>query len=52
MTDEFYDIDVPADLSRLAEELRLAPKRAPHTARWLADWAQTAGQSLAARPDL
>jgi hypothetical protein len=41
-TDPFYDIDVPADLSRLAEELRLAPERAPRTARWLAQWARTA----------
>lgn len=34
-TDEFYDIDVPADLARLAAELRLAPQRAPRTAGWL-----------------
>lgn len=38
--DPFYDIDVPADLSRLAEELRLVPERAPRTARWLAEWAR------------
>jgi rSAM/selenodomain-associated transferase 1 len=38
-TDVFYDIDVPADLNRLAEEMRLAPERAPRTARWLAEWA-------------
>ena len=31
----FYDIDVVEDLSRLAEELRVAPARAPRTARWL-----------------
>ena len=31
----FYDIDVAADLSRLTKELRLAPARAPRTARWL-----------------
>lgn len=37
-TDPFYDIDVPADLSRLAEELRLAPERAPRTASWLTEW--------------
>jgi rSAM/selenodomain-associated transferase 1 len=41
--DSFYDIDEPADLSRLAEELRLAPERAPRTARWLAEWSQGAG---------
>jgi hypothetical protein len=41
-TDPFYDIDVPADLSRLAEELRLAPERAPRTARWLKERARTA----------
>ena len=33
--DEFYDIDVPADLNRLAAELRLAPEKAPCTAAWL-----------------
>jgi uncharacterized protein len=31
----FYDIDVADDLTRLAEELRLAPTRAPRTAAWL-----------------
>ena len=34
----FYDIDVADDLTRLAEELRLAPARAPRTARWLKEW--------------
>jgi glycosyltransferase A (GT-A) superfamily protein (DUF2064 family) len=43
-TDEFYDIDLPADLTRLAEELRLAPERAPRTALGLAEWARTAAQ--------
>ena len=33
--DPFYDIDVADDLTRLAAELRLAPARAPRTARWL-----------------
>jgi hypothetical protein len=33
--DPFYDIDVAGDLTRLAAELRLAPIRAPRTARWL-----------------
>jgi rSAM/selenodomain-associated transferase 1 len=33
--DPFYDIDVADDLIRLAAELRLAPIRAPRTARWL-----------------
>jgi len=33
--DPFYDIDVADDLTRLAAELRLAPMRAPRTARWL-----------------
>ena len=33
--DPFYDVDVGEDLSRLAKELRLAPARAPRTARWL-----------------
>ena len=36
--DSFYDIDVADDLSRLAEELRLAPARAPRTAAWLKEW--------------
>ena len=34
----FYDIDVADDLTRLAEELRLAPARAPSTAAWLKEW--------------
>ncbi|HEX6823228.1 MAG TPA: TIGR04282 family arsenosugar biosynthesis glycosyltransferase [Candidatus Sulfotelmatobacter sp.] len=34
----FYDIDVAGDLTRLAEELRLAPEKAPRTARWLKEW--------------
>jgi uncharacterized protein len=33
--DEFYDIDVSSDLTRLATELRVAPERAPRTAAWL-----------------
>jgi uncharacterized protein len=36
--DPFYDIDVVDDLTRLAEELRLAPARAPRTAAWLQEW--------------
>ena len=36
--DSFYDIDVADDLTRLAEELRLAPARAPRTAAWLKEW--------------
>ena len=31
----FYDIDIADDLTRLAEDLHLAPERAPRTARWL-----------------
>lgn len=31
----FYDIDVIEDLTRLAEELRQSPARAPRTAQWL-----------------
>ena len=37
LTDPFYDIDVAADLSQLADELQRAPARAPRTAKWLAD---------------
>jgi rSAM/selenodomain-associated transferase 1 len=33
--DPFYDIDVVDDFTRLAEELRLHPARAPRTAAWL-----------------
>jgi len=40
--DAFYDIDVADDLIRLAEELRLAPGRAPRTAAWLKEWHSTA----------
>jgi uncharacterized protein len=36
--DPFYDIDVADDLTRLAEELRLAPAKAPRTAAWLKEW--------------
>jgi glycosyltransferase A (GT-A) superfamily protein (DUF2064 family) len=43
-TDPFYDIDVAADLMQLAAELRLAPARAPRTAVWLNEWAQTVAQ--------
>jgi rSAM/selenodomain-associated transferase 1 len=42
LTDPFYDIDVPEDLSRLAEELRLVPERAPRTASWPAAWSRAA----------
>jgi hypothetical protein len=43
----FYDIDVVDDLTRLAEELRLAPIRAPRTAAWLKEWELAAAQSRA-----
>ena len=43
--DPFYDIDVADDLTRLAEELRLAPARAPRTAAWLKEWELRAEQS-------
>jgi uncharacterized protein len=39
-----YDIDVVDDLTRLAEELRLAPARAPRTAAWLKEWKLVAAQ--------
>jgi glycosyltransferase A (GT-A) superfamily protein (DUF2064 family) len=44
-SDPFYDIDVADDLTRLAAELRLAPTKAPRTARWLRDWEAVAAQS-------
>ena len=45
-TDPFYDIDVAADLSRLASELQLAPARAPRTAAWLVEWRLKVGQGV------
>lgn len=45
----FYDIDVAADLTRLAEELGLSPKRAPHTAAWLKEWEGLCGAGTPAR---
>jgi glycosyltransferase A (GT-A) superfamily protein (DUF2064 family) len=44
-SDPFYDIDVADDLTRLAAELRLAPTRAPRTARWLQEWELAATQT-------
>lgn len=41
-TEPFYDIDFEQDLTRLAEELRLAPARAPRTAAWLEEWERVA----------
>ena len=38
LTEAFYDVDVPADLRRLAVELRNEPARAPRTAALLASW--------------
>jgi glycosyltransferase A (GT-A) superfamily protein (DUF2064 family) len=43
-TDSFYDIDVKADLVRLAAELEIAPARAPQTADWLKEWGQAMAQ--------
>jgi len=40
----FYDIDVADDLTRLSEELRLAPAKAPYTAQWLKQWELVAAQ--------
>jgi len=51
-TDRFYDIDVAADLMRLAEELRLAPTRAPRTASWLELWGQAVAQLRTGAGDL
>jgi glycosyltransferase A (GT-A) superfamily protein (DUF2064 family) len=42
LTDQFYDIDEAADLSRLTEELRLTPGKAPKTAKWLSEWSDAA----------
>ena len=43
--DPFWDIDVVDDMTRLAQELRLAPTRAPRTAAWLKEWELAAAQS-------
>ncbi|MGA7295158.1 MAG: TIGR04282 family arsenosugar biosynthesis glycosyltransferase [Terriglobales bacterium] len=51
-TDPFYDIDVETDLSRLAEELRMAPARAPRTAAWLKKWELASGRSRTGTGDL
>jgi rSAM/selenodomain-associated transferase 1 len=45
----FYDIDVADDLTRLAEELRLAPAKAPRTAAWLREWERLCGAGTPAR---
>ena len=39
VTEGHYDVDTPADLARLAQELARQPERAPRTAALLADWA-------------
>ena len=46
----FYDIDVADDLTRLAEELRQAPARAPRTAQWLKEWELVAAQLRTGTP--
>ena len=43
--DPFYDIDVAADLSQLADELQRVPGKAPRTAKWLSEWASARPQS-------
>jgi glycosyltransferase A (GT-A) superfamily protein (DUF2064 family) len=50
LVDPFYDIDVSDDLTRLAAELRLAPERAPRTARWLKEWEAVAAQLRTGEP--
>jgi rSAM/selenodomain-associated transferase 1 len=37
-SEPWYDVDVPADLRRLAADLRTEPARAPRTAALLASW--------------
>jgi len=39
-TESFYDIDVANDLVLLAQELELAPAKAPRTAAWFNEWQQ------------
>jgi rSAM/selenodomain-associated transferase 1 len=45
LVDPFYDIDLPSDLTRLEEELRLAPGKAPRTAAWFAEWRRGLAES-------
>jgi rSAM/selenodomain-associated transferase 1 len=54
LTGAFYDIDVAADLRRLASELELAPARAPRTSDWLAKWERVLknSQAAGAEPEL
>jgi rSAM/selenodomain-associated transferase 1 len=47
--DRFYDIDVADDLTRLADELRLDPAKAPRTAAWLKEREKLRGAGLLAR---
>jgi uncharacterized protein len=51
-SDPFYDIDVADDLTRLEAELRLAPTRAPRTARWLEERELVAAQSRTSTGEL
>jgi uncharacterized protein len=39
-TERFYDIDVADDLIVLAQELEVAPTKAPRTAAWFKEWEQ------------
>lgn len=50
--DAFYDIDVADDLIRLAAELQRAPARAPRTAVWLKQWADTVTELQTGTGDL
>src|SRR5438132_8359480 len=43
-TESFYDIDVANDLILLAQDLHLAPAKAPRTAAWFAEWRQAVAQ--------
>jgi uncharacterized protein len=43
-TEPFYDIDVANDLLLLAQELKLAPAKAPRTAAWFGEWRQAVAQ--------
>jgi rSAM/selenodomain-associated transferase 1 len=43
-TEPFYDIDIANDLILLARELRLAPAKAPRTARWCGEWQEAVAQ--------
>lgn len=48
-TETFYDIDLAQDLIQLADDLLLAPAKAPRTAAWIREWSQELAKLRAPR---